>query len=95
MLRLLFGWSGKRSILKEFAIAGRDGLTAGVLQCDDGARISIGGARISFGEALMNQHVSPPCPVDGLPAVLLPPSVDVPRAQVDAINSMIEIIDEP
>ena len=43
----------------------------------------------------MNQHVSPPGPVDGLPAVLPPPSVDVPHAQVDAINSMIEIIDEP
>jgi hypothetical protein len=39
----------------------------------------------------MNQHVIPPRPVDGLPAQ----GVDVPRAQVDAINCMIGIIDEP
>ena len=43
----------------------------------------------------MNQHVSPPRPVEGLPAVIPPQGVDVPRAQVDAINCMIEIIDEP
>lgn len=33
---------------------------------------------------------APPCP-----AVVPPPGVDVPRAQVDAINCMIGIIDEP
>jgi hypothetical protein len=38
----------------------------------------------------MNQHISPPCP-----AVIPPQSVDVPRAQVEAINCMIDIIDEP
>jgi hypothetical protein len=38
----------------------------------------------------MNQHISPP-----RPAVIPPQGVDVPRAQVDAINCMIEIIDEP
>ncbi len=43
----------------------------------------------------MNQHVSPPRPVDGLPAVIPVQGVDVPRAQVNAINCMIEIIDEP
>jgi hypothetical protein len=43
----------------------------------------------------MNQHVSPPRPVDGLPAVIPAQGVDVPRAQVNAINCMIEIIDEP
>jgi hypothetical protein len=37
----------------------------------------------------MNQHVPPP------PAVIPPQSVDVPRAQVDAINCLIAIIDEP
>lgn len=43
----------------------------------------------------MNQHVIPPRPVDGLPAVIPTQSVDVPRAQVDAINCLIGIIDEP
>jgi hypothetical protein len=43
----------------------------------------------------MNQHASPPRPADGLPAVIPAQSVDVPRAQVDAINCMIQIIDEP
>ena len=38
----------------------------------------------------MNQHVIPP-----RPAVIPTQSVDVPRAQVDAINCMIGIIDEP
>jgi hypothetical protein len=38
----------------------------------------------------MNQHVPPP-----VPAVFPAQAVDVPRAQVDAINCMIEIIDEP
>lgn len=37
----------------------------------------------------MNQHVPPP------PAVIPPQSVDVPRAQVDAIHCLIDIIDEP
>jgi hypothetical protein len=41
-----------------------------------------------MGEAPMNQHVSPP-------AVIPLPGIDVPGAQVDAINCMIEIIDEP
>jgi hypothetical protein len=45
---------------------------------------------ISLGEASMNQHVPPP-----VPSVIPPPAVDVPRAQVDAITCMIEIIDEP
>jgi hypothetical protein len=43
----------------------------------------------------MNQHVIPPRPVDGLPAVIPAQYVDVPRAQVDAIHCMIDIIDEP
>jgi hypothetical protein len=43
----------------------------------------------------MNQHVPPPGPTDGFPAVIPPPCVDVPRAQVDAINCMIDIIDTP
>jgi hypothetical protein len=30
-----------------------------------------------------------------VPSVIPPPAVDVPRAQVDAITCMIEIIDEP
>jgi hypothetical protein len=36
-----------------------------------------------MGEAPMNQHVSPP-------AVIPLPGIDVPGAQVDAINCMIE-----
>jgi hypothetical protein len=36
----------------------------------------------------MNQHVPPP-------SVVLPRGVDIPRAQVDAIHCMIDIIDEP
>jgi hypothetical protein len=49
----------------------------------------------------MNQHMPPPRSADGFPAVIpseaigLTQGVDVPRAQVDAINCMIEIIDEP
>jgi hypothetical protein len=40
----------------------------------------------------MNQHVPPPGP----PAAVPPPQgVDVPRAQADAINCLIDIIDEP
>jgi hypothetical protein len=42
----------------------------------------------------MNKHVHPPEP-DGFPAVIPPPAVDVPRAQVDAITCLIAIIDEP
>jgi hypothetical protein len=38
--------------------------------------------------SLMNQHVPPP-------DIIPPPAVDVPRAQVDAINCLIDIIDEP
>jgi hypothetical protein len=38
----------------------------------------------------MNQHVPPP-----VPAVFPAQAVDVPRAQVDAINCLIDIIDEP
>jgi hypothetical protein len=40
----------------------------------------------------MNRHVPPP---EGSFAVIPAQSVDVPSAQVDAINCMIEIIDEP
>ena len=36
----------------------------------------------------MNQHVPPP-------NIISPQAVDVPRAQVDAIHCMIDIIDEP
>jgi hypothetical protein len=43
----------------------------------------------------MNQHMPSPRPVDELPAVIPAQGVDVPRAQVDAINCMIAIIDEP
>ncbi len=43
----------------------------------------------------MNQHVSPPVNGELVPAGMQPQSVDVPRAQIDAINCMIEIIDEP
>jgi hypothetical protein len=36
----------------------------------------------------MNQHVP-------LPDIISPQAVDVPRAQVDAVNCLIAIIDEP
>lgn len=41
-------------------------------------------------EATMNQNVSPL-----RPSVIPPPAVDVPRAQVDAIHCLIDIIDTP
>jgi hypothetical protein len=43
----------------------------------------------------MNQHVTPPEPVKGSFTVVPARNVDIPRAQVDAINCMMEIIDEP
>jgi hypothetical protein len=39
--------------------------------------------------------VTPPEPVKASFAVVPARNVDIPRAQIDAINCMIEIIDEP
>jgi hypothetical protein len=51
----------------------------------DGRNAEVRTAGAVLGEALMNQHVAPPPPQ----------AVDVPRAQVDAIHCLIDIIDEP